>query len=337
MNILLIDGFDLYNGIGANAGVQSKWALNSTFQMVTEAGRFDGQSFGTSVTTGRQLNRPLAAASASISVGFAYKVTSLPSGNTAFLHFLSDTTYMVGLYVNADGSISAGRFTSLTAATVLATSVAAVIRQDTWHYIEAEITISDTVGVFNVYVDGEQVIALTNVDTRNGTPTTVNKIQLGSTTTAFLIDDLYVTDTAVRLGERRVQTLRPSADTATKNFVPSTGTSNYAMVDDVLADATDYVTGSTVGDLDLYELANIGGTPSVIDAVQIIAFAHKTDAASRNLALVADIAGTQNQSGNFALAASDMKLEYLLQAKPGGGAWDLAAVNALRIGPKVTL
>lgn len=340
MNILLIDGFDLYNGTGANTGVQTKWSLSTTSQAAMVAGRFDGQAFGWvgSLSGDKWLNRPFSAASASISLGFAYNVAVSDGRLAKTMHLLSSGTYMIGLTCDSLGVLTAGRFTAFGSFTALGSSAAGVIKQNTWHYVEVEAVISDTVGVFNVYVDGVSVLALTNVDTRNGTPTTVNQIQFSSTSySPASFDDVYVTDTAIRLGERRIQTLRPGADTATKSFIPSTGVSNYALVDDAVADSADYVSGSAVGDLDLYEIADIGGTPSIIDAVQLTAFAHKTDAASRNIALVGDIAGAQIQSSDFALASGDAKFDYLAQIKPGGGAWDLAAVNALRIGPKVTL
>lgn len=336
MAVVLVDSFDIYNGVGSNTGAGSKWSLNfgpSGFAMVS--GRFGGQALQTNGTQ-RFASRSFAASS-TISAGFAYSVAGFTTSNP-FMWLLSASTYMIGLSLEPDGSIAAGRYTSASSRTVLGTSAPGVIAIDTFHYIEVEATINDTTGVFNVYVDGAQELALTSVDTRNGTPTTVNTIQIGCyNAVAMLFDDLYITNTATRLGERRVETLRPSADTATKSFTPSTGSSNYACVDEDLADSSDYVSGSTVGNADLYELTNITGTPSTIDAIQVTMFANKTDAASRNLAAVADIAGTSAQSADFALAASITKLEALMAAKPGGGSWDLTAVNALRVGPKVTL
>ena len=337
MQILVVEGFDEYNGIGLNTGIQATWPLNSTGGVAMAAGRFGGQAASFGSGSPRFGTRTMPSASASVSAGFAFKVTTIGSGN-AFFWLLSSGTYMIGLSIGADGSISAGRYTALNTFTVLGTSAAGTITLGAFQYIEIEATISDTIGTFNVYVDGVSVLALTNVDTRNGTPTTVNQVQIGSGSIqiAALFDDLYVTDTATRLGECRVEPLVPTSDAAVA-FVPSTGASNFALVDEATVNGdTDYVSGSTVGDSDLYGLGDLSDTPTTIHAVVVSAFAEKTDAASRSIGLQAKSGATTSVSGNLAVNAAYGKYEYILQNDPNGAvAWTGAAVNAMQAGMKV--
>lgn len=350
MSVILVDGFDVYNGTGVNTGLQAKWlaagASSGSHSLV--AGRFGGQAYRSTqgvASSGAWASRPIAA-NASIAVGFAFRAVDSFDGVFIFWG-LASGTYQVGLLLDSTGKLSACRNTAVDTGTVLGTTAAAAIALNTWHYIECEITVSDTVGVFKVYVDGVQVLNLTGLDTRNGTPTTIDTIQVGhrkspngaSSGVRYDFDDIYVVDAATKLGERRVETLYPSADTAQKDLTPNSGTANFSRVNEAQVDGdTSYVQGSTVGNTDRYDLGDLTGAPATIDAVQVSCFGEKTDATSRSIALQVKSGATTSDGSNFALAASYGKLERLLTTDPnGGGAWSAAAVNALQVGPKITV
>lgn len=349
MALTLIDGFDLYNGTGANTGLAAKYTVAQSGTgsgMSLTTGRFSGQclrcTIGASSNQNVNVSR-LFTAAGSVSMGFAFRRSSM-GDSLPIWWLLNSGTYQVGLMSNADGSLTAGRYTAITTSTALGSSSPGVILLNTWHYIEIEITISDTVGVFKVYVDGVQVINLTSQDTRNGTPTTVDTYMLGSNKSPvgaganLDYDDLYLTDAATKLGERRVETLYPTSDVA-QGFARSTGSTNYTLVDEAQVNGdTDYVQGSSVGDTDTYGLGDLSSTPSAIDGVQLAAFAMKTDAGSRSIALQAKSGATTSDGSNYTLAASYGKFERLLTTDPNtGSAWTASAVNALQGGPKVTV
>lgn len=113
--------------------------------------------------------------------------------------FFSNTTRMVGFIFNTNGSVSVDR-----AGTVLATSATGIIpvsEVGIWHKFELEVVISDTVGRMTLYIDDVQVINATSVDTRNGAPTTVDRMQWNPTATSVTLwdaDDVYVIDVATR-------------------------------------------------------------------------------------------------------------------------------------------
>lgn len=343
MTILAIDGFDLYNGVGANTGLQTKWATAASANMAMIAGRFGGQAFQSGPVASGNATRSLGSSNAQGSFGFALRFPVLPATALTSVSYriglLSGGTWTLGMQIDSTGAINVARATGINAGTQLGVSAGNVIKTNTWHYVEVEFVISDTVGRITVYVDGAQVINVTNADTNNAVAT-IDSVTFGSaggSSNSMQIDDLYFTDTAAKLGERRVETVRPAADTAQKDFTPSTGVNNSAMVDDTTADATDYVQASTVGNLDLYDMGDLSSTPATIDAVQYSVFALKTDANARNMALVGDVAGTQQQTADMVLTASANKYESVRPTKPGGGAWNAAAVAALKLGPKVTV
>lgn len=346
MAVILVDGFDLYNGTGANTGVQAKWSAgigSSSYSLV--AGRFGGQALRIAGNASGSATRRSFTANASVGIGMGFRGATMPSANPGGNHFLLESagTAMCGFRVTSAGAIEVGRYTSNTASTVLGTSSAGVIVSNTWHYVEVEVTISDTVGVFKVYVDGVQVLNLTAQDTRNGAPTTVDTIRIGpdaaaTTLGTFDYDDIYVVDAATKLGERRVETLYPTSDVA-QGFARSTGATNYTLVDEAQVNGdTDYVQASSVSTVDTYGFGDLTGTPGTIDAVQFSCFAEKTDATARSIALQAISGATTSDGSNFSLAASYSKFERLMLTDPNGSiAWTAASVNALTGGPKVTV
>ena len=136
--------------------------------------------------------------------------------------------------------------------TLLGSSAGGAFVVGTWYSLQIEIVISDTVGRVSVYLDGTQVVNLTSQDTKNGGTGVVNNIYFsgGSGAIGGRYDDMIVQDSATRLANPiRAATLYPNADGGTLNLVPSTGTSHFALVDEALASRTDYLSGSTVGEL----------------------------------------------------------------------------------------
>jgi hypothetical protein len=350
MAVLFLEGFDMYNGLGTNIGLSSKWAIpgGSGQSMVT--GRFGGQAWRLQPAIAQAIQRQFSASGlTTVTIGGAFRVTNLfPGSPSARSHvcFMSGTTgFQCGIIFDTGGSISALRISSDTGSTTLGTTAAGVMAANVWHYIEVEIVVSTTVGRITIYVDSVQKLNLTGQNTANlGVGTTVDSIRFASTNggngnAGFVdYDDIYILDAATKIGERRVETLRPNADVGgSLNWTPDTGTVHFSRVNATVAQSTTFVSASAVGNLDLYDIADLSSTPATIDAVQYNVFAMKTDAAARSIATIGDLAGVQQQSPDISLPSSVGKFEYLALTKPGGGAWTATDINALRIGPKVTV
>jgi hypothetical protein len=341
MTILLMEGFDLYNGADATIGIAANWLLDNYYATLsTPAGRFGGKCFCTVWGGSVQYSlayRTLAAQTSAFSFGLAIRISDF--SESPFVWLLSASrAYQACIRTDSFGNLIACRASSRTSQTDLGKTSAPVLRRNAWHYVEVEGVIGDT-GAMRIYVDGAKVLDLSGVNTQQQATNQIGMIQLGYTgsSATYYFDDLYVTDTDHRLGERKITVLTLTADVA-KAFTPSTGTDNYACLDDAVPDTTDYVTATDPGTTDTYELSDLVDTPAVIDAIQLTAMARKTDAATRALALQVVSGATSDDGPSFYLSASFTAFSRILPNDPAtGAAWTPAAVNALRAGPKVAV
>lgn len=348
MTVVFVEGFDLYNGIQANIGAQSRWsyvagAAGGASSII--AGRFGGQAARFTPNTLYQGARAfLPAAYSSVTVGAAIRASSLATSGSFCLHLMGGLATQICLLFYITGSV--GVYRGATAAqngsTLLADSVGGILFPNTWHYVELSAVIHASAGSIKVAVDGVEVINISGINTKPSA--NVDQIQIVATASGTStvgptmdFDDIYVLDSATRLGERRVETLRPNADTATLDWTPDTGATNYTQVDDTTADgASTYVQSSIVGDHDLYELTDLSTNPLVIDAVQPVQFMAKTDSATRTAYITVQSAGTDDDGTAFALSADYNPFRRLLLVDPhDSAAWTKAKVDALKMGPKV--
>jgi hypothetical protein len=341
MTILLMEGFDLYNGTDATTGIAANWLLDNYYaSLSTPAGRFGGKCFCTVWGGSVQYSlayRPLAAQTSAFSFGLAIRISDF--SESPFVWLLSASrAYQACIRTDSFGNLIACRASSRTSQTDLGKTSAPVLRRNAWHYVEVEGVIGDT-GAMRIYVDGAKVLDLSGVDTQQQATSQIGMIQLGyvGSSATYYFDDLYVTDTDHRLGERKITVLTLTADVA-KAFTPSTGTANYACLDDAVLDVSDYVTATDPGTTDTYELSDLVDTPSVIDAIQLTAMARKTDASTRALALQVVSGATSDDGPSFYLSSTFTVFSRLLSSDPATGtAWTPASVNALRAGPKVAV
>ena len=346
--VLAFDSLDLYNGIGTNTGLQARWnGLNWFYSPQMTAGRFAGsQALMNGNGEGCVSGLPITAAGPGYGLGLAFRMNNLSSVNATNTGpcvgiCAASFAEQFGYRVRNDGSISIVRN-----GTVLGATAAGVILNNTWHFIEIWGTLSTTVGTVNLKVDDVTVLTLTGLNNAQSGTTVFAGLAFGgqvfSSSGGFppnnmSIDDIYFTDGAASLGQRKIEVIRPNADTAQKDFVPDTGTVNFSRVNATLAQSTTYVQSGVLNAEDLYAMSDLVSSAASIDAVQLIAFAQKTDAATRKIALVADVSAVVAQTADLALGTSISIAEGIMLTAPGGAAWTQTSVNALKVGPKVTV
>jgi hypothetical protein len=333
MAIVFRDGFDSYNGFGSSVGLASKWVVGDNPSFIT--GRFGtGQALRFSDGATDAINTPTLTGMSSFTLEFGYRKSGEGSGGTTF-ECRNGSTIHVDLIFNDDGSIDACRN-----GTVLGSSAASVCIIDIWYTFQMEVVISDTVGRVTIYLDDVQVLNLTSQDTRNGATTTVDNIRMQSGTAGgHDVDDFRILDTATRATSgMRCETIYPTSDGATLNLTPSTGTDHFAVVDEALASNSDYLSGSTVGDLDLLGLGNLSSTPDSIDELVVVGYAEKTDATARSIALGVKSGSTTTDGSDYSLSQTGGRHERVLATDPDtAAAWTESGVNALQLQPKVTV
>lgn len=348
MAIVFMEGFDTYNGTGGagttSVGAAIRWSGN----YFLSTGRFGGQCIASSGSPTAGVTNawaPIGNTYTASTVGVAVLISSTPSAARPFLSFSQGSALSYGaqfhLRVNTDLSISAYRN-----ATVLGTTATNVITPTAWQYIEVEFVISDTVGSINVYVSGTSVLSLSNINNKNQAASGYNFLYLSSGDNSGLssgtwsyYDDIYITDSATRLGEQRIVTLNANGDSSPSQWTSSNvGAAAYTMIDEVLCNAdTDYVYAGTVDYRAMFAMGDLPTTPDVIKGVQLGAYTRKTDTGLRTVNLQYEGTGTSTYtSAQFTLGSSYTRQLDILGTNPlTSTTWTGSDINAMKVGVKV--
>lgn len=336
MSVIFVEGFDLYSS-AANISVKG-WVGGNNGSQAPATGRFNGQSFRMASGSG-PVTFALAAATDTLSFGMAFQVQTVSAcsaSGSSVLHFTNSGTVEVQIGVTSSGALVIGRGDFTT--NLLATSAAGLVTSGNWVYVELELTRNATTGAFTVYCNGASVMTGSSVNTG---ALSVNTLGLGSPSTLpasnFFYDDIYMTNVATKLGEMRVDTLRPSADTAQKDWTPNSGTTNFSRVNQATVDDdTSYNSSATVGQKDLFTLSALSSTPNVIKAVQTNIYARKDDATTRAIRtnMKNNVTTTNGTTRN--LTTSYLMFTDIYETNPDtAAAFTGANVNAMQLGYEV--
>lgn len=336
MTLIFMDGAQGYNTAQMsrkwNAGVTGSPTINAT------GGRRSSPSIRLA-NWNEGVSRGVTA-SATWIVGFAIKVSALPSAARAMFVFSDGGINHVSICLNADGTVAARRGSAT--GTILGTSTA-VLTAGVFAYLEAKVLISDTVGTVDIRKDGISILSLTVQDTRNVGNASADIMQFGgSSAEAATIDydDIYVCNNAgsapqnTFLGDSRVDTTFPNAAGNKSQWTPSAG-SNYQNVDeDPANDDTDYNFASVAATRDLYAFPDIAPTTGTVYGVAVNITARKDDATARTLRELTrrggtDYAGAVTQTLTTSYA---MYTEILEQDPSTSAAWSIANVNLAEFG-----
>jgi hypothetical protein len=274
----------------------------------------------------------------------AFLQTSAITGTTLglYLQLLDGTTGQCAIVFKTNGDIL------LTAGTgggaVLATYAGAVTVVNTWYQFEFEIVIHNSAGSFKVRKNGNPVDdhSTTGIDTQGSANAYANKLQVNQQATVITqaLDDLYWRSDASSvawMGDIRCYTRAPASD-ASVQFSRTGGASNFSCVDEPQQNTTtDYVFDSVPGHADFYTIAPIASTPLVTHAVVTRAYAIKSDAGTRTMAVQLKSGSTTVASPTVVLTTSNWQWAWRHDTlNPAtSGAWTAAAVNLVQVGPVV--
>ena len=216
-----------------------------------------------------------------------------------------------------------------------------------WHYIEFKITFHDTAGSVEVRLNGASTpfFSVTGVKTKQPGQNNIGAIWFGDRDNAslgygytFYLDDFYLCDDTGTtnndfLGECRVETLVPTSDTSTNEFVPSTGTDHFALVDETTSSTADYLTSTIVGQKELFNVTDLSNTPAIIYGVQATAYMGKTNIGPKQAKILVNSNSTESASDAIDLNTSPIAYTMLLETNPDGNiAWDQTSIDAIQIG-----
>jgi hypothetical protein len=339
MPILFVDSFD------DRTAYSDKYdsATTVTSGAGTTAGRTgNGISCRTSGGAGvfTRLDKTLAAPVGTICAGFAVK--DVTTAHWLFRAF-DGSTNQIGLYQNANGTVSVVRGDG----TVLATTADAITNL-AYLYIEVRFVIHNTAGAYEVRMNGVTQVSATGVNTRTSPNNQATKFTIfsafdgGDGNWGFQsIDDVYIADDAFYGGIKVLVTL-PNGDGASTQWARTGGTvaGNYTAVNEASPDdSTSYVSSPNVGDLDLYDFANLPDPSIAVKALQVWTRHERDDVVTRKAKMIVRSAGTNYPQGEFTTAQNVWQDDVqVLPTDPATGvAWTGAGVDAAQFGVQVTV
>lgn len=327
MSILGATPLDLENAAGLGHIFD---ASSGGLTISAGTGRSGGNSLRGS-SNGQSVTKNIGSNQGTFYIAFGLQLNSLAvSGSPTIYNFNDAGTIQDQLRVLSDGTIQALRAGSVS----LGTSSPGAIVAGAYQHVEVLITISATVGVFQVWVNSVSVLNLTGINTKNTANTTGSQFQFfvpGNIT----IDFCDIVWSTTRINDVRVETLVPTGAGNYSQFTPSTG-NNWQNVDEVPPnDDTDFNSTSTVGNIDSFTHAALSGAPVSISAVIVNVRARDTTTGAASLAPFIRSSTTDSPGTAVTLNTSYQDFQSVYLTDPATGiAWLPAAVNAAEFGYK---
>jgi hypothetical protein len=274
-------------------------------------------------------------------VGVAVKVGSLD--NIDLFSIRDNGTTQVDVVLNTNGTLSLTRN-----GTTLGTTSSA-ISTGSFNHLQLYATIHNTTGVAKLKLNNVLEIDLTSQNTRNSANNYGNEFVLGNSRIQYSVmttvdfDDLYVCDGSGSspyndfLGDCRVDTGYPTGDSSVQ-FTPSTGGTNYNLVDETPVNTSDYVDSSTSGHVDLYDFTDPPTlTTPTIYAIAVNHYAQNPEAGGQNLKAHIKNNTTTADGATYALTNAWKIYQSVFINDPNTGAqWaSQSAVNSTKVGQKI--
>lgn len=318
---LFFDGFDVYSNA---AEMLTCGYTGRAYSINSGVGRRGGKAAQLD-SVGNSIVRPITASS-HVVVGGAIK---LKGGGTIQLR--NGTTVHASLVLTVLGS------STLAIGGGAAVTLPSIYPYDTYMFVELGVSVNNSTGTAEVRVNGSNTGWFPQVvgDTQNGATTTIDNIRVLSNTGGVidLLDDFYITygDELVWLGDSRADRSLLTANTATQDWIPSSGNAweRLNAGDGYIASDVDEATS-------FFELADLSYNPLAIHGVKITGLIKKSDAGYREACLLTNSDGTITETSPLALSTDTLGIVTILKTDPATGlAWDLPGVQALQPGLRV--
>lgn len=291
MALLWCDGFDHY-GINGNL-TEGAWAsvsANMLSSLNPRTGIYHIRGGG-----GASMRRVLGGAKTTVGSGAAFYFNNLPNLNAecTLIDFRDATNSpQIQIVVQSTGTIAVYRGNKTT---LLGTSSTPVVTAESYQHVECMVFISDSVGTVEVRVNGVTAVSLSGIDTAQTANIECSQIiyaAVGNATMTIDMDDLFTYDGSgsynnTFIGDRRVLTLFPNADTAQADWTIVGAASGYQTIDDTTPDGdSTYIAATTSGSpgvISEFGLENLPSGISAISGVMLVGMMRKTEAGTANV------------------------------------------------------
>lgn len=215
-----------------------------------------------------------------------------------------------------------------------------------WNRVEAKVYAHASAGTFELWVNGEQCLNLSGLNTITAASGTYHaraflysQSSVAAASTRF--DDIYVCNTSGSthndfVGDFTSLASFPTGDDTTE-WTPSTGNAHYALVDEAEPDDdTTYVDSDTVNDVDKFTTTNLTSIDSVL-AVVLGVDARLVDAGDRSYRSILDSGGTEYAGQTVPLTDTTWVYTFdIWEQDPDTSlAWTVNGYNATKPGVEV--
>lgn len=341
MTMQFLESFDKY-GTGTAFMLDGIWAQLSDVALgsASPAARTGTYrlEFGAALASAR---RVLSANETKVGVGAAWYMPDLPGFN--FANCVADfrdsnNACNVSAFVTSTGAVQVYRGDGSSGGTSLGVTNPGVVTAASWNHIEVLITFSDTVGTVDVYVNNVNELSLSGVDTVATIIASCAQIiwRTGNPNNPMFMDDLYVYDGTgshnnSQVGDIQISLQMPNGDTATANWSKSTGSSGFALIDEVPPDDAGYIFDAA-NTASIFDFASVPATATAIKCVQTTSRQKKSDAGTATIqvsmvSVAATATGVDNQVTTVFSGYTD-----IFEVDPNtSGIWSPAAVNAAQV------
>lgn len=243
--------------------------------------------------------------------------------------------YRGGIPTSINGSIG----------TLLGTSAVALVAKG-WNHVEIWATADDAAGAVEIRVNGVTVINLTGIDTVASSLVHFAQVRYGEfgwrsqdvgMQADWYIEDLFAADDQGLInndfiGDKKVYTKFPDADTTTQDWIPSTGATAWEILSNNPADDAEFLTADNPGDTLIEEVEDLPADVVSIAGIMPTARAWKTDAGNAKIQLGMLSGSSLDVGVEHALS---MAISYhwdVFELDPDtGAAWTVEGYNAAQV------
>jgi hypothetical protein len=335
MAILFCDSFDHYTTLS------HKYASVSGSPSIGAFGRFSTSGLRSSNQNVYPVV-PLTGNPATTIVHFAINTDSMGAGR-CIAHWVDGGSPQLTVVLNTDGSVTVRR--GDTSGTILGTSSAGLVPMDaSYPHLGMALTVHNSTGTFELWVNGVSVYSLSGQDTQNSANAQATAFQLGisgSSSAQVDFDDLVILNNSggsldAFLGDVRVSALLPDGAGDSTQWTPSAST-NVSNVDDTAPDGdTTYNASATAGQKDLFTMGALPAATGTVKAVVARLYHRKDDASARVIKAKVKHSSTEGDGGNISPGTGYGYSQDVFATNPSTtAAWTPSEVNAMQAGYEV--
>jgi hypothetical protein len=344
--IVIVEGFDHYaTGTSGDNTFPAGWTFNSGATATTLVTGLLGSGRALNWLPnggGSQFYRNFGGTEDTACSGFRFKLSVM--NITGCLHVFGDSAGDQGwVRLNSGGTLSyyrgsSGGTSNTGTGTNLGTSTF-TLASGVSYYIECKVKIHASAGTVDIWVNGTNWLSLTGQNTKAQTNADITKLGIGSCTLSSgtcSYDDFYAMlgSTSAPLGDVRVIPLDPTSDDGTEaDWLKSTGSDGYALIDEDQANTSDYIYSSTASDYSLFGYSNLPFTPANIYAVAVDTFLAKSDAGTATGRNKMKSGSTTVDGATISPSTTYLNYTDVWMVDPDtSAAWSVSGVNALQAG-----